>query len=126
MCLYGTSKVLQLQHCYCKLCRQLSGSVGQTWIPVPQQGFEWISLELVRTTKHGQRHQCSRCGGVLTIVYDSQPNVIWPVAATVDEASMTAAVEEHTIDRVIHICCSMMQGWYELPHDGLPRLRFAG
>ena len=96
---------------------------------MPLQGFEWISqesLELVRTTQHGQRHQCNRCGGVLTIVYDSQPNVIWPVAATVDEASMAVVVDKHTIDRVIHICCSMMQGWYELPQDGLPRLRFAG
>ena len=46
-------------------------------------GFEWLrkdTLELVRTTSHGQRHECSRCGGVLTIVYDSQPNTIWPVA----------------------------------------------
>eukprot|EP00966_Prymnesium_polylepis_P148459 3429325-Prymnesium_polylepis.1 len=25
--------------------------------------------------------------------------------------------------RVIHICVSMIQPWYELPDDGLPRLK---
>ena len=150
---------LQLQHCFCKLCRQLSGSVGQTWIPVPRDGFEWVSqetLELVRTTSHGQRHQCNRCGGVrrsilnlsahlsglymyssqhkqryrcrqvLTIIYDGQPDAVWPVAGTVSDESMTLASGQQHVSRVIHICCSMMQGWYQLPDDGLPRLRFAG
>lgn len=28
--------------------------------------------------------------------------------------------------RVIHICCSMMQRWYQLPDDDLPRLKYAG
>ena len=49
----------QTQHCYCKLCRQLSGAAAQTWVPVRLEGFTWLrqeTLELVRTTAHGQRH----------------------------------------------------------------------
>ena len=31
-----------------------------------------------------------------------------------------------SLARVIHICTSDLQGWYELPDDGLPRLKYAG
>ncbi|KAL1510553.1 hypothetical protein AB1Y20_006855 [Prymnesium parvum] len=118
----------QTQHCYCKLCRRLSGSVGQTWVPVRPEGFRWRAkdaLRLVRTTAHGQRHVCTRCGGVLSIVYDSQPDCIWPSAGVLDDASLPEDIGA-ALCRSIHICCSMMQAWYELPDDGLPRLKYAG
>ena len=43
----------QTQHCYCNLCRQLSGAAAQTWVPVRLEGFTWLrqeTLELVRAT----------------------------------------------------------------------------
>ena len=35
---------LELQHCYCSLCRQLSGGPFMTWIPIRahQQNFRWL------------------------------------------------------------------------------------
>ena len=33
----------QLQHCYCGVCRYLSGSLCQTWVPVRPDGFQWTS-----------------------------------------------------------------------------------
>ena len=121
----------QLQHCYCSVCRQLSGSVAQSWVPVRPDGFRWTrheTLELVRTTSHGQRHECSHCGGVLTIVYDSQPDCIWPVAGAIDDASYppTPGALSASLCRVIHICCTDLQPWYVLPEDSLPRLKYAG
>jgi hypothetical protein len=121
----------QLQHCYCGLCRRLSGSVAQTWVPVRPEGFEWTRrapLQLVRTTGHGCRHQCGECGGVLSIVYDSQPDCIWPVAGAIDDDAYPGAPSElaAAARRVIHICCGHMQPWYSLPDDRLPRLRHAG
>ena len=93
-------------------------------------GFVWTAsetLELVRTTGHGQRHMCSRCGGVLSIVYDSQPDCIWPVAGAIADASWPADEElAAALCRSIHICCSMMPPWLELPDDRLPRLKYAG
>lgn len=118
----------EAQHCYCKLCRQLSGSAAMTWIPCTNTDFRWTkqeSLRLVRTTRHGQRHICTNCGGTLTIVYDSQPDCTWPVAGALDDASLPGPDDESWY-RVIHICCSMMQPWYQLPADGLPRLKYAG
>ena len=118
----------QMQHCYCNLCRRLSGSVGETWVPVRPTGFKWTAdaqLSLVRTTGHGQRHMCRACGSTLTIVYDSQPDCIWPVAGVLDDDSLPADLP-NALCRSIHICCSMMQPWYRLPDDQLPRLKYAG
>ena len=117
----------ELQHCYCNLCRRLSGSVAQTWVPASKECFSWISdehLVLLRTTGHGQRHFCTRCGTCLTIVYDSQPDCIWPAAGTFEDSEALKA--PGLWYRVIHICCSMMQRWYQLPDDELPRLKYAG
>ena len=112
----------------CRLCRQLSGAVAQTWVPVRPDGFVWSrseTLQLVRTTGHGQRHMCSRCGGVLSIVYDSQPDCIWPVAGSIDDAAMPSELGA-ALCRSIHICCAALQPWYALPDDGQPRLKYAG
>lgn len=79
-------------------------------------------LRLQRTTGHGQRHFCGTCGSCLTIVYDSQSDCIWPAAGVLEDVDM----EKAEWYRVIHICCSMMQSWYLLPDDGLPRLKYAG
>ncbi|CAE7887781.1 unnamed protein product [Symbiodinium microadriaticum] len=129
----------EAQHCYCKLCRQMSGSAAQTWLPAPKESFRWTrsaALQLMRTTGHGQRHVCTACGTVMTIVYDSQPDCIWPAAGTIDDAKLrkldvgAGRTVGDTADpmwyRVIHICCAWMQSWYQLPDDGLPRLKFAG
>ncbi|CAE8595297.1 unnamed protein product [Polarella glacialis] len=118
----------EAQHCYCQICRQLSGSVAQTWVPASNESFRWTkqdSLRLVRTTSHGQRHICTRCGGVLTIVYDAQPDCTWPVVGALDDSSLPVDSDGMWYG-VIHICCSMMQTWHRLPDDNLPRLKFAG
>ena len=122
----------QTQHCYCNLCRRQSGSVAQTWVPVRPNTFRWTAndgskLELVRTTRHGQRHMCKGCGTTMTIVYDSQPDCIWPAAGALDDHAYPAGAALHAaLCRSIHICCSMMPPWYRLPDDGLPRLPYAG
>ena len=120
----------QTQHCYCNLCRRLSGSVAETWVPVRPDGWRWTSqraLELVRTTNHGSRHMCTVCGTTLTIVYDSQPECLWPVAGVLDDDSLPPPQQlGSALCRSIHICCSMMQPWYKLPDDELPRLKYAG
>ena len=123
-----SSDEFQTQHCYCGLCRRLSGSVAQTWVPVRPNGFAWTSSEslaLVRTTSHGQRHMCEDCGTTLTIVYDSQPDCLWPVAGVLDDDSLPTDLPA-ALGRTIHICTSMMQTWHELPDDGMPRLMYAG
>jgi len=115
----------ELQHCYCRLCRRLSGGPFMTWVPVYNEDIEWTNEPpLVRTTDHGQRHICTTCGGTLTIIYDDQPDMTWPAAGSFDDASIpseTGQMNNH-LYRVCHICCRYRQKWYELPRDGLERI----
>jgi hypothetical protein len=126
----------ELQHCYCQLCRRLSGGPFQTWLPVPRPLFSWLpprdgSSEspheppLHRYTDHGRRHVCDSCGGVLTIVYDEDgEDVVWPAAGGLDDDSLPTtkeAMSEHVYG-ICHICCRYRQAWYALPNDGNERI----
>ena len=120
----------EFQHCHCNLCRRLSGSAYMTWVPVDAQEFRWTrtdGLILMRTTPHGQRHACKKCGAVLTIVYDSQPHLIWPAAGGFDDGDDLGSTEEvnERTGRVSHICCAWKAPWYRLPDDSLPRVQYA-
>ena len=92
------------------------------------RGWTWTArgaLELVRTTRHGRRHACRACGTVLTIVYDAQPDCLWPAAGVLDDGSLPPDLGA-ALCRSIHICCRHKQPWYRLPEDGLDRLAHAG
>jgi len=131
----------EMQHCYCRLCRQYSGSIFQTWIPVHKKNFVWTSSSsssttttgggggplLQRTTNHGSRHICTTCASVMTIVYDADPDIIWPAAGGLDDASLPASSEDMSsyMDRVCHICCTWKPKWYDIPKDGLERVNYA-
>jgi len=118
----------EAQHCYCSLCRRYSGSVAMTWMPSGQNSFQWIqseTLELRRTTGHGQRHMCSMCGTTMTIVYDADPSVTWPAAGALHDDAIPPDIDAW-LYRVVHIGCSWMQSWYQLPNDRLERLTYAG
>ncbi len=121
------TRLTQLQHCYCNLCRKLSGSPFSTWLPVDKKHFRWKqsnSVTLVRTTPFGQRHICNKCRGIMTIVYDEQPNLIWPCAGGLDDATLPDSSDEmgSLLSRVCHICCRNLPPWIELPEDGTEKL----
>jgi hypothetical protein len=132
----------ELQHCYCHLCRTLSGSPFMTWIPVEKKDFRWkttkmeneegklsspSSLEIVRTTPFGRRHICRNCKSVMTIVYDEQPDHIWPCAGSLDDSSLPKDTTEmgKYLSRVCHICCRYHPTWLKVRDDGLERIEEA-
>jgi hypothetical protein len=49
----------EMQHCYCNLCRQLSGGMFMTWVPVSiqQQNFRWINHGYVITNTNNKNIQ---------------------------------------------------------------------
>lgn len=151
----------EMQHCYCNLCRQLSGGMFMTWIPVAEayQNFRWIrdgtvtksnaatpqrasspdaprtrpisegEAPLVRYTDIGQRHVCSQCGGVLSILYDCENTfdedaAIWLAVAGFDSIRFPFNVEPY-LDRILHICCRFKPDWYTLPDDDMPKVEDA-
>ena len=131
-CRYKISltRLTQLQHCYCNLCRKLSGSPFSSWLPIDRKAFEWEdtssvdALNLIRTTTFGQRHICKICRGVMTIVYDDQPNLIWPCAGSLDDETLPKNENEMRtmLSRVCHICCLEVPPWLDLVEDGMEKL----
>jgi hypothetical protein len=128
------SATTELQHCYCQLCRRLSGAPFQTWMPVSRPFFTWDTANhsgeppIHRYTNHGRRHVCDSCGGVLTILYDSDgEEVIWPAAGGMDDATLppTKELMSHRLYGVCHISCRYRQSWYALPNDGYPHIKQA-
>eukprot|EP00977_Amphora_coffeiformis_P023884 scaffold14663_cov167-Amphora_coffeaeformis.AAC.1 len=133
------SATTELQHCYCQLCRRLSGGPFQTWMPASREYFTWLPRNgsgdptssppheppLHRYTDHGRRHICENCGGVLTIVYDADgDDVVWPAAGGIDDSCLPQTKEEMSkyLYSVCHICCRYRQSWYALPNDGNSRI----
>ena len=116
----------ELQHCYCQLCRKMSGSAFMTWIPVEKTDFSWVKdPPLVRTTSHGRSHICDHCSGVLTIIYDSQPEVVWIAAGGLDDSLVICNDFSKYLRCVIHICCEWKQDWYTIPDDNLVRVKYS-
>lgn len=138
----------ELQHCYCHLCRELSGSPFMTWIPVENQDFRWTvrrmgeegvgeeettmsssssPLQLIRTTAFGSRHICRNCKSVMTIVYDEQPDHVWPCAGSLDDSALPKNTAEmgKCLTRVCHICCGYHPTWLRLRDDGMERMEEA-
>lgn len=90
-----------------------------TWIPVlaPNNHFQWTSSP----SNSPKRHICPQCQGVMTIVYDGQPDCTWPCAGSLDEDCVPEDIHAH-LSRVVHICCRWKPCWYDLPDDGMERL----
>ncbi|KAL7581008.1 hypothetical protein ACA910_005817 [Epithemia clementina (nom. ined.)] len=125
-------QTMELQHCYCKLCRQVSGGPFQTWIPVDRDKFEWVSAAnnnhhhhdeppMQRYVPFAHRHVCENCGSMLTILYDDSDQ-IHPAAGGLDDDSFQGkTIDEigHYLHDMYHISCRYQQSWYAIPDDGL-------
>ena len=59
------------------------------------------ALKLIRTTSFGQRHVCTYCGVVLTILYDEEKKeYIWPTAASIYDHQYLNSTGSHVINSV--------------------------
>jgi hypothetical protein len=158
---YRLEAPIEIQHCYCYLCRQLSGGMFMSWVPVKtrRQRFQWdmtsssagaVATEAAATdesgrrtagrhgrqgrvprtyryTDIGERHSCSVCGGILTILYDHEDTedekraTIWLAAGGFDSIRFPFRIEPY-LSRAVHICCRYKPKWYALPNDGLDKI----
>ena len=114
----------EIQHCYCYLCRQLSGGLYMTWMPVfmgPQQ-FSWTTASgappTQRYTNMGERHVCRTCAGVVSIAYDYEAgHTVWMAVGSLDAVSLPYNLAPY-LERAAHICCRYRPGWMEaIPQD---------
>lgn len=104
-------------HCHCSMCRRSHGAGFVTWFAVPRSQFslERGQAELVRfrSSDHGSRSFCIRCGSSLFCESSRHP----------DQVDIVLANMDGPIDRLpqVHIYFDDRAAWVAAD-DGLPRL----
>ncbi|TMA35277.1 MAG: GFA family protein [Deltaproteobacteria bacterium] len=67
-------------HCHCTMCQRNHGAGYVTWVAVPRQQVEVTSgadrLVVYRSSEHGTRSFCGRCGSSLLCDIALHPNQI--------------------------------------------------
>ena len=120
MCACGAVKAFsrlpidQLQHCHCKMCREIHGAPFVTWAPLPESTVSWLAvddaLRAAPTSKDAVRHGCDICGTTLSIKYHSQPDTVWLAAGAAAPGDVAPSGEG--MQRVLHISCSWRSSWW--------------
>ena len=102
--------------CHCRVCQLTSGAPATVFTTcanadfVVERGADLIIA--YRSTPHGERQRCARCGTLLTIHVDFQPDEIDVAAATLDDPS--------AVTPGFHIFSEDAIDWAAIA-DGLPR-----
>lgn len=102
--------------CHCRICQRSSGAPALVFATATRADFiveagEDLLAER-RTTEFGRRRHCARCGTLLTIEVDFQPDEIDIAAATLDGPE--------AVRPGFHIFCDDAISWGAID-DGLPR-----
>jgi hypothetical protein len=102
--------------CHCSNCRKVTGSAFAIWALVPMSAFRWLSgHELItefRSSDHGQRFFCRRCGSTLGNLSSERPNLMHLACGTLDRAP--------NVRIMMHVYAASKAPWFELD-DGAPQ-----
>ena len=105
-------------HCHCSMCRRSHGAGYVTWFAVPRAQFVLESgeaeLARFRSSDHGTRSFCRRCGSSLFCESTRHP----------DQIDIVLANTHGPIDRPpqFHVYFDDRADWVIVVNDGLPRL----
>lgn len=82
------SKISDLSHCHCLMCRKLHGAAFATFAGVARDKFRWTAGdEAVKTypsSETSNRHFCGHCGAQILVDYKPEPDVLYLTMGTVD------------------------------------------
>ena len=112
-----TPPTLFCAHCHCSMCRKNHGAAFVTWFGIPRErlAFETGADALVvhRSSEHGTRSFCGRCGSSLFCESARQPDTVDVVLASLDGP----------LDRApaLHVYFDSRADWTDV-RDELPRL----
>jgi len=109
--------VLFCGHCHCSMCRRSHGAGYVTWFSLPRAQFQLDSgdagLTTFRSSAHGTRSFCSRCGSSLFCESTHHPDTVDIVLANMHGPIGQAPQS--------HIYFDDRADWV-IVNDGLPRL----
>ena len=86
-------------NCHCSICRRTSGAPFVAWATVPAASFRVLAglPHSFRSSEHGTRTFCPRCGTPLTFRSDHSPDEIdVTIGSLVDPGSLPPKDHTHT------------------------------
>jgi hypothetical protein len=99
--------------CHCSNCRKATGSAFATWALVPLSAFRWASgseqIAEFRSSEHGQRFFCRRCGSTLGNLTAQRPHLMHLACGTLDQAP--------SFRLAMHVYVASKAPWFELGDD---------
>src|SRR4051812_47536370 len=83
--------------CHCSICRRTAGAPFVAWFSVPRTGFRLLqgAPARFRSSAHGTRSFCPRCGTPLTFEDDDFPQEIDVTTSSLDDAE-SVPPKDHT------------------------------
>jgi hypothetical protein len=83
--------------CHCSICRRVSGAPVVAWVTVPRAHFRVVSgtAASFRSSDHGTRSFCPRCGTALTFQSTRLPDEIDLTVCSLDDPAAVAP-RDHT------------------------------
>ena len=119
-CLCGTIRYLSTAnevdagYCHCLLCRHTTGAPALSWASFPVEAFAYTSHTpaIYRSSTHGQREFCNRCG--TQIAYRDS------IGATTVDVNIGSLDHSDEIRPRCHIWFGSRIEWFDTDDD-LPR-----
>lgn len=95
-------------HCHCSMCRRASGAPVMTFVVAGKEDFRVIKGEpaVYRSSEHGERDFCPRCGAQLTFRTTRRPDDVDVTVGSLDRP------ERHPADH--HIWTDNRLPWLHL------------
>ena len=106
-------------YCHCRLCQRSSGAPVLAWGAFPISSFAYLSGDpsVYRSSSHGQREFCARCGSQLAYRESAGARSVDVNLATLDDPG---ALEPRS-----HLWTKSRIRWFEIA-DELPRFEDGG
>jgi hypothetical protein len=84
-------------NCHCSICRRTSGAPFVAWVSFARDGFRFVAGQPTsfRSSDHGTRTFCPRCGTPLTFASDRAPQEVDVTTSSLDHPALFAP-EDHT------------------------------
>lgn len=83
--------------CHCSICRRTSGAPLVAWATAPKVNFRFLTGQVTsfRSSSHGTRTFCPRCGTPLTFCSDGTPTQLDFTVCSLDNAQ-SVEPKDHT------------------------------
>jgi hypothetical protein len=114
-----TGKPFSETNCHCSICRRTTGAPFVTWFSVRLSEFRFVTGEpaQIRSSDHGTRRFCPRCGTQLTFRSTRRPDEIDVATCSLDDPEAVPPRD--------HIFTRSRVRWLRIG-DGLPEFLEAG